>query len=195
MIINELVYDRTQADVDRVFTLRNRILSGGLNALSEEERAEYMAGMKGAYNATDLNRIGEAVKYIADRMIALPGELEAYRISKDVDDSPAYHVPYDPDTVIVTAKRDWTYADTPTQTQMTSFLNDLSCLRMQLTLPIDAPVVPDSMDNLGYETANAIERLLRMIHDAFVKTESNLYYKIDLTMSGFPYAGIAYSGD
>lgn len=195
MIINELVYDRTQADVDRVFTLRNKILSGGLNALSDEERAEYMAGLKGAYNATDLNRIGEAVKYIADRMIALPGELEVYRISKNVDDSPAYHVPYDPDTVIVTAKRDWTYADTPTETQMTRFLADLTCLRGQLTLPAYAPSVPETMDNLSYEVANGIERLLSIIHSVLVQVETNLYYKIDLTMSGFPYAGIAYSGE
>lgn len=29
-IINELVYDRTQADVDRVYTLKNKILTEGL---------------------------------------------------------------------------------------------------------------------------------------------------------------------
>ena len=49
-IINELVYNRTQADVDRVYTLKNKILTGGLTALSAEEKAEYLAGMKGAYN-------------------------------------------------------------------------------------------------------------------------------------------------
>lgn len=49
-IIDNLVYDRTQADVDRVFTLKNKILTEGLSSLSAEEKAEYMAGMKGAYN-------------------------------------------------------------------------------------------------------------------------------------------------
>ena len=49
-IINELVYNRTQADVDRVYTLKNKILTGGLAALTAEEKAEYLAGMKGAYN-------------------------------------------------------------------------------------------------------------------------------------------------
>ena len=51
-IINELVYDRTQADVDRVYTLKNKILTGGLAALTAEEKAEYLTGMKGAYNYT-----------------------------------------------------------------------------------------------------------------------------------------------
>ena len=49
-IIDNLVYDRTQADVDRVFTLKNKILTEGLSSLSAEEKTEYMAGMKGAYN-------------------------------------------------------------------------------------------------------------------------------------------------
>lgn len=33
-VIDTLVYDRTQADVDRVFTLKNKILTGGLDALT-----------------------------------------------------------------------------------------------------------------------------------------------------------------
>ena len=60
-IIDNLVYDRTQADVDRVFTLKNKILTEGLSSLSAEEKAEYMAGMKGAYNYGDMNRVGQAV--------------------------------------------------------------------------------------------------------------------------------------
>ena len=83
-IIDTLIYDRTQADVDRVFTLKTKILTEGLNALSAEELAEYMAGMKGAYNYTDMNRVGQAVAYIADRMIALPTELETYREEREV---------------------------------------------------------------------------------------------------------------
>ena len=71
-VIDTLIYDRTQADVNRVFTLKNKILTEGLNALSAEEKAEYMAGMKGAYNYTDMNRVGQAVAYIANRMTSLP---------------------------------------------------------------------------------------------------------------------------
>ena len=78
-IIDNLVYDRTQADVDRVFTLKNKILTEGLSSLSAEEKTEYMAGMKGAYNYGDMNRVGQAVAYIANRMTSLPGQLAAYR--------------------------------------------------------------------------------------------------------------------
>ena len=60
-VIDTLVFNRTQADVDRVFILKNKILTGGLTALSDEEKTEYMAGMKGAYNYQDMNRVGQAV--------------------------------------------------------------------------------------------------------------------------------------
>ena len=44
-VIDNLIFDRTQADVDRVFELKNKILTGGgLSALTSEEQSEYMAG-------------------------------------------------------------------------------------------------------------------------------------------------------
>ena len=77
-VIDNLIYDRTQADVDRVSTLTVKILTGGLSSLTDEEKEEYLAGMKGAYNYTDLNRVGQAVTYIASKMINLPEELRTY---------------------------------------------------------------------------------------------------------------------
>lgn len=194
-IIDTLIYDRTQADVDRVFTLKNKILTEGLNALSAEELAEYMAGMKGAYNYTDMNRVGQAVAYIADRMIALPTELETYREEREVADAPAYHVPYDADSVVVTAKTNWAMGDTPTQSVVAAYLADLYTLRKQITLPADAPAVPTSLNNLTFSVANDIEYLLYVIYQAFLEVESTLYRKIDYTVAMYAYAGISYSGE
>lgn len=194
-VIDNLVYDRTQADVDRVFTLKNKILTGGLSALSNEEKAEYMAGMKGAYNYTDMNRVGQAVAYIAGRMTALPGELDAYRAEKGVGDDPNYEVPYDPSTVVVSAKTDWAMGDTPTQSLVATFLNNLTVLRKQLVLPNDAPAVPSSLDQLTFSTANDIEYLLYVIYQTFLDVEATLYRKIDYTVAMYAYAGISYCGE
>lgn len=194
-VIDNLVYDRTQADVDRVFTLKNKILTGGLSALSNEEKAEYMAGMKGAYNYTDMNRVGQAVAYIAGRMTALPGELDAYRAEKGVGDDPNYEVPYDPSTVVVSAKTDWAMGDTPTQSLIATFLNNLTVLRKQLVLPNDAPAVPSSLNQLTFSTANDIEYLLYVIYQTFLDVEATLYRKIDYTVAMYAYAGISYCGE
>ena len=194
-IIDTLVYDRTQADVDRVFTLKNKILTGGLTALTAEEKAEYMAGMKGAYNYGDMNRVGQAVAYIANRMTTLPGQLQAYQAEKGVADDPIYLVPYDPASVVVTAKSNWVMGDTPTQAQERAYLNDLSTLRKQLTLPSDAPVVPTTLDKLTYTVANNIEYLLYVIDKRLTEVETELYSKIDRTVAAFYYTNLYHSGE
>ena len=52
-IIDTLVCDRSQNDVDRAFLLKHKILTQGLSTLSDDEKTEYMAGMKDIYNHTD----------------------------------------------------------------------------------------------------------------------------------------------
>lgn len=159
-IINELVYDRTQDDVDRVYTLKNKILTGGLTALSVEEKAEYLAGMKGAYNYTDFNRLGEAITYLVERMKEL-----------DIHDSS------------IIPKIDWVMGDTPTQSQVNNLLSCLTKLRAKLSLPDNAPSVPNSLDKLTYQTANDMELLLWMIDQ-----------RITQTTSAFRYSGTIYCG-
>ena len=194
-VIDTLIFDRTQADVDRVYALKQKILTGGLTSLTAEEKAEYMGGMRGAYNATDLNRVGQAVSYLADRFTDLPGELEAYREEKGVADDELYHVPYDPSTVVVSPKQDWTVADIPTNSQVQTYLNNLLVLRRQLVLPADAPMVPTSLNNLTFDTANQIEYLLWLVNAALVEVENDLYGKIDRAAESFWYAGEVNCGE
>lgn len=193
-VIDTLVFDRTQADVNRVFTLKNKILSGGWSSLTGTEQAEYLAGMKGAYNYPDMNRVGNAVAYIANRMTTLPGELETYRETAGVADDPLFDVPYDPDDVVVSVVTNWTVSSVPTVSQINTYLNNLSVLRRQLTLPANAPVVPVSLDNMTFETANNIEQLLSIINTTLTTVETDLYARIDNTVASFAYAGAWYCG-
>ena len=68
MELDNLIYDRTAADVQRVKTLTGKLSAG---TATEEEKAEWLAGMKGAYNAADLNRVGAAAVYLTERLYAL----------------------------------------------------------------------------------------------------------------------------
>ena len=58
--LDELIYDRTQADVTYAAEL-NRKLGRG-EALTAQELADWNAGLKGAYNASDMNRVDAAVR-------------------------------------------------------------------------------------------------------------------------------------
>lgn len=60
-IIDELITDRTQADVTHWQKLHDK----GWSGMTDEEKAEWnTAAMKGAYNYTDLNRVIAAMDYL-----------------------------------------------------------------------------------------------------------------------------------
>ena len=67
-MISNLITDRTQADVVYLRAQREKILNEGWAALSEAEQMEYLAGLKGGYNATDLNRVTHAMEYLVERI-------------------------------------------------------------------------------------------------------------------------------
>lgn len=88
---------------------------------------------KGFYHAGDLNRVGYATKYIGDQIRA-----EGFLL----DTAP---------------KLDWTESDIPQSSQMNRYLGDVR--RVKETLKGSAPL-PDSMQKLGWDGANQIERAL-----------------------------------
>ena len=88
------------------------------------------------YNATDLNRVGYAVRFLAD----LFGK---YGYS-----------------VVVNAKTDWEATDIPNQKDMKIYLEDIQLLKERYAVFPTTPELPDSIRHLGYQGANAIEHLL-----------------------------------
>lgn len=129
-----LVTDRTSADVQKVA----RYIAKGWAGMSEDERAEWLGGMKGAYNYIDLNRVGAAVEYITTRLNAA-----------------GYLVKTAP-------KQGWTLGAIPTSAEMSGYLGDVRALRDAVSdaLPGTTPELPSSMERLDWRGANAIEQVL-----------------------------------
>lgn len=133
--ILQLITDRTQADVEEAKRIRNKLLEG--KPLTEEESAAYLAGMRGAYNASDMNRVGNAVQYIADRLTA-----ERYGVH-------------------VNPRIGWTMTDLVRQADWNAYLDDVRHLRGILTLLPTTPEITDAMyDGIGFIEANHIEQIL-----------------------------------
>lgn len=128
-----LITDRTQADVDRVRALLRKWRDGTISAA---ERAEWELDLKGAYNASDLNRVGAAVRYVAGRLYE-----HGYKVA-------------------VAPKEDWLVDDDPTAEQMESFRRDIAAIRSALAVKPSTPPAPGSMDGLTYVEANNIEQIL-----------------------------------
>lgn len=189
-VIDTLITDRAQSDVDRVTAL----IEKGCSSWTAAELAEWNAGMKGAYNASDLNRVGQAVAYLAQAATALIADVAAYLAAAGVA-SDAIFKPYD--SVTVTAKQDWTVSDVPSPAQMQAYLADILELRGLLTMPDGTPAVPDSMNSLTVDRANNIEKILiavdRVRQDWWALTQLRIDY-----IGGYKnqlVSGTCFSGD
>ena len=96
-----LIYDRTAEDVERALALAKKAEAG---TLTDVEKTEWLAGMKGCYNATDMNRVEAAVKTLA-------AELRKYGYSVWYTDRTYPYIYYVDTDYLVNAK--WHYgADT-----------------------------------------------------------------------------------
>ena len=143
--LDDLVFDRAQADVERVKTLTQKMIDGTANAA---ERNEWLSGsMKGSYNVSDLNRVGAAVEYLTEALYSM-----------------GYNVPTVP-------KDDWTETDIPTQTQMTRYIENIHTLRDHL--PYVAPDAPESATGLDYQKANNIEEILYTLEQVLIAMQEN----------------------
>lgn len=139
-VIDTLITNRTQADVERVRKLAEK----GFAAMTADERAEWLAGMKGAYNASDLNRVGTALNYLAVRLASICGK-----------------------SITWTAKTDWAVTDVATASQAETYRQQIQAIRDALAYPAGTPDAPQ-LTRLTYTGANDIERILALCEDLIV---------------------------
>ena len=141
----------------------------GLHLITDRTKADVINGTeKGSYNASDLNRVGAAMNYVADRLRAAG---------------------YDPH---ISPKTDWKDDDWVDPASQAVYLGDLAELRKQFALYDTTPeVLPrilataiNSNDGLTYTWANDIEQILLDI-DALLTNIA----------AGWLYSGEIYSGE
>lgn len=141
-----MITDRTQADVDKVTALAAKAWAD----FTAEEKAFWLGVVRGAYNDSDMNRVGTAVEYIAGLMV-------------DYGYSPA-----------VDPKKNWTQTDIPTQSQTETYLGNVSAI--QALVPIAEPAVPPDMEDFTFGEANDIETILVQADQLFPLMERSVIY-------------------
>lgn len=132
MSLEHLITNRTSDDVDRVKTLAGKAWQD----MTAEEQAEWKSAMKGAYNYTDMNRVEEAVTYVADML----RQYSYLSITPDV--------------------RNWSENDIPTADDFARYFNNIAILRRAIPVWEDTPTVPGRTGGFGATEANALEQIL-----------------------------------
>ena len=146
--------------------------------------------VKGAYNASDLNRVGEAVGLVRDLLLADLRYLAAYLAARSIAPDPLYSLPYTADDVDVSPKTDWAVGAIPTREQMASYLQDIRTLRGLMPMPADLAELPESMRYLDYAGANAIEATLLAVRDTVEVLLAQCKANADLAASAWRCAEI-----
>lgn len=129
-----LITDRTPQDVERWLELRNK----GHANMTEDERAEWSVDMKGAYNVSDLNRVGTVINYLWGRL-----ETAGYTAGRKV-----------------LARADWAVGEIPTATDLSHYLSCVEAVRAAMAQYRRTPKTPADVGSLNYQDANDIEQIL-----------------------------------
>ena len=156
-----LVTDRTQRHVNRILNLMQQIAGG---TATQAEIDEFLANRgdgdtdtwKGAYNYTDLNRVGQWVAYLTERLA-----------------SAGIHI----STV---GKSDWTEADYNNAAALDYYLKDISLVRGAIAVMSSTPPVPTDLQGLTWWEANDIEKILEDVDYLITNMMQAWYYSGDL---------------
>lgn len=195
MPLPDMITDRAAADAERWEYLRDALDSGGWGSLTDEEKNEWLTCVKGGYNYTDLNRVGEAVSYLGGRFIQLVDHFTDYRKQYDVAHDELLDVPYKKRDVALAPKTDWHRDDVFFASQAAQYLADLTVLRGLISLPDNTAVVPPDMEGLTIEEANDIEKLLVAVDSAATRLTELLELWIRNTAAAWAFCGEPFCGE
>lgn len=153
-----LITDRTKADVDRLEAL----MAKGWDKLTTDEQQEYLdVSHKGAYNASDLNRVGAAINYVAELLTE-------------------WGYPYYPDM-----RTNWTAADYFWAADLRGYLAAVEGLRQRLAVLADTPEVPDRVSS--HQQANDIEKIVEDVHLLLQNMIAGLPYADTIYSGAYPF--------
>ena len=127
------VHNRTQSDVDY--------------AISQLAKGNNSVDFKGCFNVSDINRIENNVRYIADRLNVL-------KYTNTIE------------------TKSWEIYGIPNVTEIARLINNVSKLINAYYKPEGAPDLPNNL--LTYEQVNALEKNLYMIKH-LIDTEENQF--------------------
>lgn len=125
------ITDRSQGDIDHLKLIYSKATNG---TWTDEEKAEWLSGMKGAIDYRDFSRIEAGISELASLLGA----------SVDV-------------------KTDWGVNGYLTTSDASRWLSNIESIRMKNSGSTQIATTPTSMNRLSFETMNQIESILANI--------------------------------
>lgn len=153
-LIDGLITDRNAADIDETQMLTDSIKAG---TATEEQVLAYLNEVhKGAYTYRDLNRVEEAVQYVAMRLQGF-GYLNNILVA-----------------------RYWAMEDKPNADDFARYFYNVATLRDAITVWESTPEAPSSVVGFDFNKANALEQILVDVDLILTKISNSWFFSGDL---------------
>lgn len=157
-VLDTLITDRTPADVQARAQLQEKVMT---QTATEAELTQWLTDLKGAYNDSDLNRVGEAITFLLDYFNGMNNTITTTRDQYGVATDSLWYFDFPvPD---LAPKTDWTQQDIPNADQMAEYLDNVDAVTNIMPINKDLPA---SIGYLGLDGANGIEEALLTEYDA-----------------------------
>jgi hypothetical protein len=156
-LIDGLITDRTVADVEEIRFLADSIKAG---TATEEQVQEYLSAIdKGAYTYRDLNRVEDAVRYVAERL---------------------QEFGYLPSLPII---QFWSVGDKPNEPDFARYFGNVKMIRDAITVWGSTPEAPSGVAGFDYNKANALEQILVDVDQILTQISQAWFYSGDLYLA------------
>lgn len=169
-MMTNLVYDRTSEDVAEVRRLLAKLDPETGDGLTATEQFKWDAGLKGAYNFTDLNRVESAVKLLAAALTSAGYPVEVTPVLKGSK----------------AEDREWQEGDVLYRPQWTTYIDNVQKLRDAYYTLAETGELPAPGDKLKYTGANTIEKVLADI-DLLLDGMKSIYRRAGTFTAGGSY--------
>lgn len=153
-LLDTLITDRTKADVEAVSALTAAIKAG---TATEEQVSAYLNEIqKGAYTYRDLNRVEEAMHYVAERLREF-GYLS-----------------------FVPVIENWSVTDKPNVEDFARYFGNVKTLRDSIAVWDSTPEAPNSIAGFDFNKANALEQILVDINQILTHISQSWLFSDDI---------------
>lgn len=177
-----LIYDRTQSDVDNAIAIRSKYQAlGDWSGITEDEIAQLKRGTYSCFD--DMNRVDSAVRELGGMLTAAgypveyvdprgltPSNGGTFSAGAEVSPSFSAGMPV-PEPAPPPGEDVWQIGDIVKQSEWVQYIANVQALRDAYYTMTGSPELPEPTAPLTYDGANAIEKLLydiSQLYDAMV---------------------------
>lgn len=191
MAINgvDMVTDRTLSDVE----IAKSLIKRGFQNLTDSEKEAFLAGLKGAYNYIDFNRVESAVEYLSQKLYNIPDEIVDYAEALGVAWNKLFEVQYDRTKYVdVVVKKDWQIQDILLEADRQRYISNILLV---VSAILDTNDLPQTLQGLTHSGANKIEASLAALDVSLNDLKKDKETLVSNTSKTWVYSGETYGGE